>query len=242
MKKTFCILKILNFSFSFTDYHDMIFSFLIHGKVLQVSRIEGRKGRNKNMKRYKVISATALASMIVTGSSTSAFAVEKEPTIQHVQASHVFSEDSIKKTQNLDTLPMNNLDKAVQSALLGPEIKKLKVFDHEFNVKPAYISKIGNQTVVNGQISHHLSFRLDDQVYYRFIKEDGEIKNLEIKIDRGGWTKITAPIGAIITQYCGIPITPDLLSKIGQQLGALIDGKWEYASEAILTAIGLYVE
>ncbi|MFZ7936116.1 methyltransferase [Bacillus thuringiensis] len=196
-----------------------------------------------SMKPYKVISATALATMLVAGSSTFVFAAEKETTMQQVvEASHVFSADFIEQTKNLDAIPMNNLDKAVQAALLGPEIKKLKVFDHEFNVKPAYISKLGNQTVVNGQISHHLSFRLDDQVYYRFVKEDGVIKNLEIKIDRGGWTKITAPIGAIIAQYFGVPITPDLLSQIGQQLGALTDGKWEYASEAIVAAIGLYVE
>ncbi|MEK4614429.1 methyltransferase [Bacillus sp. FSL K6-0067] len=195
------------------------------------------------MKRYKVISATALAAMLVTGSSTFVFAAEKETATQQVvEASHVFSPHFIEQTKNLDAIPMNNLDKAVQAALLGPEIKKVKVFDHEFNVKPAYISKLGNQTVVNGQISHHLSFRLDDQVYYRFVKEDGVIKNLEIKIDRGGWTKITAPIGAIIAQYFGVPITPDLLSQIGQQLGALTDGKWEYASEAIVAAIGLYVE
>jgi hypothetical protein len=196
------------------------------------------------MKRYKVISATALAAMLVTGSSTFVFAAEKETTTQQVvEASHVFSPHFIEQTKkNLDVIPMNNLDKAVQAALLGPEKKKKKVFDHEFNVKPAYISKLGNQTVVNGQISHHLSFRLDDQVYYRFVKEDGVIKNLEIKIDRGGWTKITAPIGAIIAQYFGVPITPDLLSQIGQQLGALTDGKWEYASEAIVAAIGLYVE
>jgi len=196
------------------------------------------------MKQYKVISATALAAMLlVTSSSTSVFAAEKETTTEQVvQASHIFSSHFIEQTKNLDVIPMNNLDKAVQAALLGPEIKKLKVFDHEFNVKPAYISKLGNQTVVNGQISHHLSFRLDDQVYYRFVKEDGVIKNLEIKIDRGGWTKITAPIGAIIAQYFGVPITPDLLSQIGQQLGALTDGKWEYASETIVAAIGLYVE
>ncbi|MGG0262774.1 methyltransferase [Bacillus mycoides] len=194
------------------------------------------------MKRYKVISATALAAMLVTGSSTFAFAAEQETTTQQVHTSHVFSANFIEQTQNLDAIPMNNLDKAVQAALLGPEIKKLKVFDHEFNVKPAYISKKDNQTVVNGQISHHLSYRLDDQVYYRFVKENGEIKNLEIKIDRGGWTKITAPIGAIIAQYFGVPVTPDLLSQIGQQLGALTDGKWEYTAEAIIAAIGLYVE
>ncbi|MGH0883225.1 methyltransferase [Bacillus cereus] len=194
------------------------------------------------MKRYKIIIATTLAAMLVTGSSTFAFAAEKETTPQQVQAAHVFSSNFIEQTQSLDAIPMNNLDKAVQAALLGPEIKKLKVFDHEFNVKPAYISKKENQIVVNGQISHHLSYRLDDQVYYRFVKENGVIKNLEIKIDRGGWTKITAPIGAIIAQYFGVPITPDLLSQIGQQLGALTDGKWEYTSEAIVAAIGLYVE
>lgn len=195
------------------------------------------------MKRYKIISTTALAAMLVTGSSTFAFAAEKEMTTQQVvQASHIFSSQFIEQTKNIDAIPMNNLDKAVQAALLGPEIKKLKVFDHEFNVKPAYISKLGNQTAVNGQISHHLSFRLDDQVYYRFVKKDGIIKNLEIKIDRGGWTKITAPIGAIIAQYFGVQITPELLSQIGRQLGTLTDGKWEYASEAIVTAIGLYVE
>lgn len=188
------------------------------------------------------MSATALAAMLVTSSSTFVYAAEKETTPQQVQASPVFSAHLIEQTQNLNVVPMNNLEKAVQAALLGPEIKKLKVFDHEFNVKPAYISKMGNQTVVNGQISHHLSFRLDDQVYYRFVKENGEIKNLEIKIDRGGWTKITAPIGAIIAQYFGVPITSDLLSQIGQQLGALTDGKWEYASEAIVAAIGVYIE
>ncbi|MEK4418678.1 MULTISPECIES: methyltransferase [Bacillus] len=194
------------------------------------------------MKPYKVIGTTALAAILITGPSTCAFAAEKKTPPQYIQAVHVFSPKFIEQTQTLDAIPMNNLDKAVQAAMLGPEIKKLKVFDHEFNVKPAYISKKGNQTVVNGQISHHLSFRLDDQVYYRFVKEAGEIKNLEIKIDRGGWTKITAPIGAIIAQYFGIPITPNLLSQIGQQLGTLTDGKWEYASEAIVAAIGLYVE
>ncbi|PEL99759.1 methyltransferase [Bacillus cereus] len=194
------------------------------------------------MKQYKVISAVALAAMLITGSSTYTFAAEKDTTKQYVQAFSVFSSNFIEQTRNLDASSMNNLDKAVQAALLGPEIKKLKVFDHEFNIKPAYISKKENQTVVNGQISHHLSYRPDDQVYYRFVKENGEIKNLEIKIDRGGWTKIAAPIGAIIAQYFGVPITPDVLSKIGQQLGTLTDGKWEYASEAIVAAIGLYVE
>jgi hypothetical protein len=70
------------------------------------------------MKRYKVISATALAAMLVTGSSTFVFAAEKETTTQQVvEASHVFSPHFIEETKNLDAIPMNNLDKAVQAAL-----------------------------------------------------------------------------------------------------------------------------
>ncbi|MHA2890516.1 methyltransferase [Bacillus cereus] len=196
------------------------------------------------MKHCKLLTATTFTTILFTGlySSTSVFATENKTSIQQVQPQQIFSSNFIAQIQNLDTIPMNNLDKAVQAAILGPEVKKLNVFNHEFNIKPAYISKVGNKTVVNGQISHHLSYRLDDQVYYRFIKENEEVKNIEIKIDRGGWIKITAPISAIIAQYFGIPITPDLLSQIGQQLGSVVDGKWEYAAEAIVAAVGLYIE
>jgi hypothetical protein len=54
---------------------------------------------------------------------------KKETTTQQVvEASHVFSPHFIEETKNLDAIPMNNLDKAVQAALLGPEIKKIKKY------------------------------------------------------------------------------------------------------------------
>ncbi|WP_255292281.1 hypothetical protein [Bacillus cereus] len=61
------------------------------------------------MKRYKVISATALAAMLlVTGSSTSVFAAEKETTTQQVvQASHVFSPQFIEQTKNVSGAKIN---------------------------------------------------------------------------------------------------------------------------------------
>ncbi|EOQ10167.1 hypothetical protein [Bacillus cereus] len=196
--------------------------------------------------KNKLLTATALAATLAIAAvpTTSVFAAEQESPIQNEEANHVFSQKFMNQLKQLSNSPfeMHNLDLAVQAALVGPEVKKLSVFDHEFNVKPAYISKVGDKTLVNGQISHHLSFRPDDQLYYRFVKENGEIKDLEIKIDRGGWTKIAAPIGAILAAYNGLPIKPDLLEKIGQQLGGVIDGKWEYAAEAIVAAIGLYVE
>lgn len=88
--------------------------------------------------------AIVLLALFIMNSSTFVHASEKDTTSQHVQTSHVFSSNFIDQIQNLHISPMNNLGKAVQAALLGLEIKNLKVFDHEFNVKPAYISKLGN--------------------------------------------------------------------------------------------------
>ena len=70
----------------------------------------------------------------------------------------------------------SNLETAVNAALNGPEVKKIKVFEHEFNVKPIEVVNLGGgKTYVKGQISHHLSFRPDDQFYYEFTVKDGEV-------------------------------------------------------------------
>ncbi|MGY4556897.1 hypothetical protein ACVW18_003203 [Bacillus thuringiensis] len=52
--------------------------------------------------------------------------------------------------------------------------KKIKVFEHEFNVKEIEVVNLGaGKKYVKGQISHHLSFRPDDQFYYEFTVQDG---------------------------------------------------------------------
>jgi len=33
-----------------------------------------------------------------------------------------------------------------------------------------------------------------------------------------------------------------MIQELGQKLGSFIDGKWEYAAEAIVSAIALHVE
>ena len=136
----------------------------------------------------------------------------------------------------------SSMDQAVQAALVGPEIKKLNVLGHEFNVKPVSISKKDHLTVVNGQISHHLSWRPDDQLYYRIDIENGEVKQVEIKIDRGGWTSLSAPFLATLAQKNDIPVTLEMIQELGQKLGSFIDGKWEYAAEAIVSTIALHIE
>ncbi|MEC1180857.1 methyltransferase [Metasolibacillus meyeri] len=182
------------------------------------------------MKKIMKITSTALlATTFATASiyPSAVFAASNEAT------------DSLVETS---ISSQNNMEKAVQAALAGPEIKKLEVLGHEFNVKPASIVKKDDRTIVNGQISHHLSWRPDDQVFYHIEIEHGEVKKVEIKIDRGGWTSISAPLLATLAQKNDIPVTLEMLQELGQKLGSYIDGKWEYAAEAIVSSIALYVE
>ncbi|MDR4210561.1 methyltransferase, partial [Bacillus thuringiensis] len=100
------------------------------------------------MKR-KIIMTTALAATLATGAlpTTSVFAAEKEAPIQHKEAQ-----------SSIQPLAQNNLETAVQAALNGPEVKKIKVFEHEFNVKEIEVVNLGaGKKYVKGQISHHLS-------------------------------------------------------------------------------------
>jgi len=182
----------------------------------------------------KIMKVTSTALLATTFALTSAY-----PSAVFAASNDMV--DPVVETET-DIQLQSNMDLAVQAALVGPEIKKLNVLGHEFNVKPASISKKNDLTVVNGQISHHLSWRPDDQLYYRIDIENGEVKQVDIKIDRGGWTSLSAPFLATLAQKNDIPITLEMIQELGQKLGSFIDGKWEYAAEAIVSAIALHVE
>ncbi|AFU17547.1 methyltransferase [Bacillus toyonensis] len=181
--------------------------------------------------KKKIITATALAATLATGAlpTTSVFAAETVAPIQQ-QESQV----------SIQPFAQSNLETAVQAALNGPEVKKIKVFEHEFNVKEIEVVDRGAAGKdVYGQISHHLSFRPDDQLYYKFTKKDGEVTGFEFHIDRGGWTPIVAPLLSLLAAYNGIPVNPNDLTSLGQQLGKVIDGSWEHAGQSIATAVSL---
>lgn len=130
------------------------------------------------------------------------------------------------------TPPTGPVGRALTAALVGPEKKKLKVFNHEFNVKP--IERVSPAKAV-GHISHHLSFRPDDQVYYAIEKQNGVIGKIDIEINRGGWAPIAAPIISALGQYYGgVAIPPDQVEDVGRKLGAILDGSWERAAQALI--------
>ncbi|PFV25267.1 methyltransferase, partial [Bacillus thuringiensis] len=85
-------------------------------------------------KKRKIIMTTALAATLATGAlpTTSVFAAEKEAPIQQKEAQ-----------SSIQPFAQNNLETAVQAALNGPEVKKIKVFEHEFNVKEIEVVNLG---------------------------------------------------------------------------------------------------
>jgi len=126
----------------------------------------------------------------------------------------------------------NSFQAAVNAALHGPEIKKVKVFGHHFNVKPAEITRTGTKVTAAGQISHHLRWRRDDQVYYYIEKEGGTVKKIELRIDRGGWAPIAGAILGALT-----PVSAGTITDIGRALGGVIDGSWQGAAQAIIVGV-----
>lgn len=134
---------------------------------------------------------------------------------------------------------MATMAEAVEAALYGPERKKLKVLDHEFNVKQAEMNKKNNRLVVNGHISHHLSARPDDQVYYIITIENAAITEVKTDIARGGLAGLAGPVGSAIGAYFGVPIPADKVTSIGRELGRVFDGSWEKAAEIIIANIAM---
>lgn len=137
---------------------------------------------------------------------------------------------------------VQNLKVAMNAALKGPEKKLLKIFGHEFNVKPCQVDKNGQKTIVNGQLSHCLLFRPDDQFFYTIVKENGVVKDISFKIKRGGAAPILAPvISAVGTAILKVPIPPDKIESVGNKLGQMLNGGWEEVAQLIASNIALRV-
>jgi len=134
------------------------------------------------------------------------------------------------------------VEKAMYAVFNGPTIKKLKVNNHEFNVKKAQVVRSGDVVILEGTISHHLSFRKDDQVRYKIRKQRGAIKEMSIKIDRGGFAPIGAWVVNVLGKYVtGVPMPVEKVESLARKLGQKIDGKWESTAELLVTNIAMRV-
>lgn len=132
-----------------------------------------------------------------------------------------------------------SIERAMKAVFKGPEAKQLEVMDHEFNVKPASISRNGKRRTANGQISHHLSFRKDDQVYYTIVKEGDVVKTQEVRIARGGASPLVAPLISAASAYLGKPVPPAQVEEVGRGMGKLIEGSWDEVAQLLVANVAI---
>ena len=135
-----------------------------------------------------------------------------------------------------------------KAAICGPEKKGLMLPGrHTFNVKKATIVRDGwgRPLYVSGQISHHLSFRPDDQIYYLIEYENGMVKKTDIKINRGGWGSIVSvlftTINIIVAVNTGkaLPITPKDVEQAAQDIAKLVGGNWEHQAQILIGLVSM---
>lgn len=137
----------------------------------------------------------------------------------------------------------NVIDAALQAALSGPERKKMKIYGHEFNIKPIAISSSGNLLIVKGRISHHLSIRPDDQFDYTVVvdpSQDATIVDFQYTIDEGGITSLLQPILPTIASM--VPYA-DLsgadLESILRKVGNYVSGDWQSVAVSLATTFAV---
>ena len=156
---------------------------------------------------------------------------------------------------------MSVSEKVMKAAISGPEAKKVKIKElggsksHEFNVKPASMSvNCKGELMVFGQISHHLSFRDDDQCWFGFKKVENKIfpsdsEKMIIEKKEGGLVKTLTgklkPIGLVVGAYFGADLTKyyDMLDEHGDKLSFVdMDSGYEKAIKNFLIALSKKIE
>jgi hypothetical protein len=129
------------------------------------------------------------------------------------------------------------LTKAADAALKGPDTH-VKVNGHDFIVKQAKVSTFSGTLIITGQISHQLTARPDDQVYYIINKRGDTPKLVKFDIKRGGIASIVAYPSKLVNDAFGTSLaTP--IERTLRDLGAKIDGSWESSADLIVACIGL---
>ena len=134
---------------------------------------------------------------------------------------------------------------ALVAAETGPEIKTIALMGHEWNVKPAQVSREfvdGVETIkIAGRLSHHIPLTIDDQVDYRFEFQNGEMIVNEINIQEGGWTTIINGILKIVHEIAPIEIPLGLVEVIINKVETELKGDWQDAGNRITVKLALAI-
>lgn len=127
--------------------------------------------------------------------------------------------------------------------------KCIRVEGHHFWVKPVKVQAMSNgNRSANGQLSHIISLRPDDQYYFDFqVKPDGKIVEYKDKYEHKGFTYVLVgslsavnALSPAIKTLTAVPVDAltssqvrALLTEWGQAAGRKIDGTWEGAAKTV---------
>lgn len=150
-----------------------------------------------------------------------------------------------------------SLLKCIDSVRNGPERKKVNLFSHEFNCKPATIIKRVVQgqlrgVTIKGRLSHHMGWynmQTDEQVEYQVEKEyDAQarawkvISKPVIKIKEAiSFRPLVAEVLGYGLSSLGAPIPPVAIEFALDKMVENATGNWEKAAEKTVAAIALKV-
>jgi hypothetical protein len=133
--------------------------------------------------------------------------------------------------------------------LLGPDKKNLHLNKHEFNIKKATVVKRpdGKVEYIAGQISHRLTARPDDQIYYKIKFVEGKAKDPEIEIDRGGVAAVLRSVLSVVDfagtiSIKGVELTPNpqALANVATEVSKMVEGRgWEAQVGAMLAMVSM---
>ncbi|MEP6951886.1 MAG: hypothetical protein ABI863_21535 [Ginsengibacter sp.] len=136
----------------------------------------------------------------------------------------------------------------IKAALQGPELKKANINGHEFNIKPVSYRIYKGEITVFGQLSHCLSLRVDDQVWYTFRKKGAIINptkpnEMVVKKEEGGVIATIEKAKDVVGLIAGIFGVDsdkyfDKLKELSSDLSFVdFDGDWEKAASSFLTEL-----
>lgn len=121
----------------------------------------------------------------------------------------------------------SNVEIALAAAFHGPEQTKLRIFDHEFNIKKMERIVSGVTTIAHGQISHCLANRIDDQIYYDIAVVNGRVTMLNRQIERGGWSRIWAAIAPFVSSLSNVEAFNDQrITEAITDTEGFLNGQW----------------
>jgi hypothetical protein len=116
----------------------------------------------------------------------------------------------------LETSPSVKYDKqvALEAALFGPEKKRLKIYNHHWNVKAAswerYVDGNRRKFKVSGWISNNIRAMVDNQFYYELVFANGRLESEWYSAMGGGWEEAARRLAKEIAEEAYLEFQPTM--------------------------------